>query len=156
MQAFEQSWLSTIIRESVWLYPTIETFHLLGIATLFGSILLLDLRLIGLGRDLHPQQLFRRAIPVTLLGFLLAAATGFLLFAAQPATLIASRLFLLKICLIFLLGINAAALHAAIKPHGAGYTDSRATFSFTVRLQAVLSIIGWAAVIAMGRWLAYF
>lgn len=156
MQAFEQSWLSTIIRESIWLYPTIETLHLLGIATLFGSILLLDLRLIGLGRMLDPRQLFRWVVPVTLLGFLCAAVTGFLLFVAQPATLIASRLFLYKISLIFLLGTNAAALHTGINTKLDSSTDPEKGFSFFIRMQALFSIIGWATVIAMGRWLAYF
>lgn len=143
------------MRESTWLYPAIETIHLLGMAVLFGSIVLVDLRLMGIGRDIDPQRLFRFAIPLTLAGFLLAGASGFMLFLTEASTFITSRLFVLKISLIFMLVCNAASVHLRInqdiRPHGDGGDE----FPPLIRLQAVLSMLGWAAVLAMGRWLAY-
>ena len=155
MQAIERFWISSLMRESTWLYPAIETIHLLGMAVLFGSIVLVDLRLMGIGRDIDPQRLFRFAIPLTLAGFLLAGASGFMLFLTEASTFITSRLFVLKISLIFMLVCNAASVHLRInqdiRPHGDGGDE----FPPLIRLQAVLSMLGWAVVLAMGRWLAY-
>lgn len=155
MQAIERFWITSLMRESTWLYPAIETIHLLGMAVLFGSIVLVDLRLMGIGRDIDPQRLFRFAIPLTLAGFLLAGASGFMLFLTEASTFIASRLFVLKISLIFMLVCNAASVHLRIKQDIRPYRDGGDEFPPLIRLQAVLSMLGWAAVLAMGRWLAY-
>ena len=155
MQAIERFWISSLMRESTWLYPAIETIHLLGMAVLFGSIVLVDLRLMGIGRDIDPQRLFRFAILLTLAGFLLAGASGFMLFLTEASTFIASRLFVLKISLIFMLVCNAASVHLRIKQDIRPYRDGGDEFPPLIRLQAVLSMLGWAAVLAMGRWLAY-
>jgi len=57
MQAIEGLWIAQVMRESLWLYPTVETLHLWGIGALFGAILLVDLRLLGLGRGLELRPL---------------------------------------------------------------------------------------------------
>lgn len=155
MQAIEGLWIAQVMRESLWLYPTVETLHLWGIGALFGSILLVDLRLLGVGRGLELQPLLRFAVPFTISGFLLAAATGFLMFIAHPSEFIASTLFVLKMTLLFLLGLNAISVHMRIT------TSQRASGlvlpepDISIRLQAILSILGWATVIGLGRWLAY-
>jgi hypothetical protein len=155
MQAIEGLWIAQVMRESLWLYPTVETLHLWGIGALFGAILLVDLRLLGAGRGLELRPLLRFAVPVTIAGFVLAATTGSLMFIAHPSEFIASTLFVLKMTLLMLLGLNAISLHLRIAPvagpSGWGVPD----VSPSMRLQAMLSILGWAAVIGLGRWLAY-
>ncbi len=153
MQAIEGLWIAQVMRESLWLYPTVETLHLWGIGALFGSILLVDLRLLGVGRGLELRPLLRFAVPVTISGFVLAAATGLLMFIAHPSEFIASTLFVLKMTLLMLLGLNAISLNLRIsRPRG---NAAPAPPVPLLRLQAVVSVLGWAVVIGLGRWLAY-
>jgi len=155
MQAIEGLWIAQVMRESLWLYPTVETLHLWGVGALFGSILLVDLRLLGLGRGLELRPLLRFAVPVTISGFALAGATGLLMFIAHPSEFIASTLFVLKMTLLMLLGLNAISLHLRIGPIADPSGRVPVDIALSMRLQAAVSVLGWAVVIGLGRWLAY-
>ncbi len=141
--ALEGFWLAQAMKYSTWLYPTVETVHIWGVGMLFGSVVLMDLRVLGLGKAVDYSALSRLGIAVSLLGFSLAVLTGSMLFITHAADLIASRLFILKMCLIFLLITNAALLRMRVVINAAS------------KAQAVISLVGWASVIGLGRWLAY-
>ena len=141
--ALEGFWLAQAMKYSTWLYPTVETVHIWGVGMLFGSVVLMDLRVLGLGKALDYSALSRLGIAVSLLGFSLAVLTGSMLFITHAADLIASRLFILKMCLIFLLITNAALLRM------------RVVINAATKAQAIISLVGWASVIGLGRWLAY-
>lgn len=136
------SWL----KGSVWAYPVLEAVHIASIALLFGSLVVLELRLLGLGRGLAADALARLAMPVTLLGFGGAALSGLMLFAADAGHLLANPAFRLKMLVLVLLGCNAAAFHA--------FGGLSAT-GWRVRMQIVLSLLLWLAMIACGRMIAY-
>ena len=141
--ALEGLWLAQVMKHSSWLYPTVETMHIWGIGMLFGSVVIMDLRVLGLGSKLTLSDLSRLGILVACIGFGLAVLTGSLMFIAQASELIGSRLFILKMCLIFLLLANAIILRMRIVINGVS------------KAQALLSLVGWGSVIGMGRWLAY-
>ena len=141
--ALEGFWLAQAMKYSTWLYPTVETVHIWGVGMLFGSVVLMDLRVLGLGKALDYSALSRLGIAVSVLGFSLAVLTGSMLFITHAGDLIASRLFILKMCLIFLLITNAALLRM------------RVVINTATKVQAVISLVGWASVIGLGRWLAY-
>ena len=141
--ALEVVWLAQAMKYSTWLYPTVETVHIWGVGMLFGSVVLMDLRILGLGKALDYSALSRLGIAVSVLGFSLAVITGSMLFITHASDLIASRLFILKVCLIFLLITNAALLRM------------RVVINAATKVQAVISLVGWASVIGLGRWLAY-
>ena len=82
--ALQATALSRVLRASLWLYPLVNTAHLVGIALLFGAIVPLDLRLAGCWKSVPLQPLARTAVPVAVAGLLLALATGALLFATRP------------------------------------------------------------------------
>jgi hypothetical protein len=103
----------------------------------------MDLRVLGLGKALDYSALSRLGIAVSVLGFSLAVITGSMLFITHAADLIASRLFILKMSLIFLLITNAVLLRM------------RTEINPVTKAQAVISLVGWASVIGLGRWLAY-
>ena len=134
------------LKASIYAYPALEMVHIVGIALVFGTIWLVDLRLLGLLRGLDARLLARQVLPWTLCGFALAALSGLLMFSTNAAELIANRAFLIKLFLLMLAGTNAALLHArgALRP---GET--------LTRCQAALSIALWLAVIGCGRWIAY-
>jgi hypothetical protein len=129
-----------------WAYPAVEAVHLLGIAALVGSLLLVELRVWGVGLAVPLQPLARLALPVTLAGFALAACSGLLMFATRPAELLASTTFVVKMTLLMLAGLNAAAFHAR------GSLDKA---DGVARAQTLASFVLWLAVIGAGRWIAY-
>jgi hypothetical protein len=127
-------------------YPLLEALHIVGIALLLGSLVLFELRVWGFGAALPIEPLARLALPLTLAGFALAATTGSLMFASQPGDLIANRIFVIKMGLVMLAGLNAASFHARGGP---------ARGDRTARFQTLLSVGIWLAVIFCGRWIAY-
>ncbi|MFN9745486.1 MAG: hypothetical protein ACK57B_07555 [Betaproteobacteria bacterium] len=127
-------------------YPALQVAHVVGIALLLGSLVLLELRVWGLGRELPVAALARLALPLSLLGFGLAAASGLAMFAAHPGELLANRPFVIKLGLLMLAGTNAALFHAR---GGLQRGDAVA------RAQTALSLGLWLAAIICGRWIAY-
>ncbi len=129
-----------------WLYPSLEIVHIVGIALMLGNLVLVELRVWGLGAALPVQPLARLALTVSLAGFGLAATSGLLMFSTQPAELLANRAFVLKMTILMLAGLNAAAFHS----RGGLEKGDR-----TARVQTALSLGLWLGVIACGRWIAY-
>ena len=129
-----------------WLYPSLEIVHIVGIALMLGNLVLVELRVWGFGAALPVQPLARLALTVSLAGFGLAATSGLVMFATQPAELLANRAFVLKMTILMLAGLNAAAFHS----RGGVEKSDR-----TARVQTALSLGLWLGVIACGRWIAY-
>lgn len=142
------------MRQVTWAYPAVETVHIIAIAALVGSVLLVDLRVLGVSRMLPASALMRHALPVAWIAFALAAATGILLFLAHAADLIGNRVFVVKMCLIAAAGANTAAFHGGAWARVQLWEVGRAAPP-PARLFAGLSIAIWVAVIACGRWIAY-
>ncbi|HTN31313.1 MAG TPA: hypothetical protein VL178_10825 [Pseudomonas sp.] len=149
--ALEASAFGTLMRESAWLYPTVNLLHLLGLVLLLGAMLFLDLRLLGAARRLPLQPLYRWLIGFALAGLLIQLFSGFALFAADASPLLANPLLRLKILLV-LLGIGNALLFRAL--HSSAIAGGTAVPPFA-RLQAGLSLGLWLSVMAAGRLLAY-
>jgi hypothetical protein len=136
----------TALKTHVWAYPALEVVHISGIALLLGNLVLLELRVFGLGAGLPVKELARLSLGVAVAGFTLAAASGLLMFASQPAELLNNRAFTLKMLLLFTAGCNAAWFH------GRGSLDKLDAWA---RAQMILSTLIWLAVVACGRWIAY-
>ncbi len=151
--ALQESALGEAMRQSLLLYPAVEIVHLTGIALLVGSITALDLRLIGLRRFLPASGMARHLLPVSVCGFVLAAGSGSLLFATEAASLAFNPAFQLKLALIALGGINAAAFHLGPWRAVAGW--EHAPPPPAARLGGALSILLWLGVLACGRMIAY-
>jgi len=138
--------LAEFVRTSPWAYPSIEVVHLVGLGLVFGTLWLVEVRLLGICRRLDVGAMAATAQPWNLAGFALSVVSGLLLFASRAGELIANRAFLLKMGLIALAGLNAALLHTrgALDPQRPG-----------TRLQAAVSLLLWIGVIACGRLIAY-
>lgn len=152
--AIASSPLGTALRESVWLYPTVETLHILGLALLFGSIVVVDLRLLGLRRNVLLGPLIRFVLPVTLVSTSLVVPTGLLLFAAHANDLVGNRAFIVKMVLLFGAAINALMFHAGPYRHEIEAQAGMATRGAT-RVFATVSIVLWVAIVVAGRMIAY-
>lgn len=135
-------WLKT----NAYAYPTLETVHLIAIALVFGTVVIVDLRLLGVIRAIDARLLAKTLLPWTLAGFALALLTGLTMFTSRIGDFISNPAFILKMCLLFAAGANAAVLHAR------GALDDGNTITKT---QAALSVVIWIAIIFCGRWIAY-
>jgi hypothetical protein len=129
-----------------WAYPALEVVHIAGIALLLGNLVLVELRVFGLGASLAAGDLARLSLSVAVAGFLLAGASGLVMFLAQAQELLANRAFTLKMLLLLAAGCNAAAFHAR---------GSLRRLDGTARALMVLSTLLWLGVLACGRWIGY-
>ena len=154
MGGIEGSALGVAMRQWLWLYPAVEVVHLAGIALLVGSILVLDVRLLGFSRTLPVRKLAAHVLPWTIGSFALILPSGLAMFVAHAGDLIASPVFALKMSLILAAGVNAAVFHAGVF-RGAAAWDVGATPPAAARAAAALSLVLWLSVIACGRLLAY-
>ena len=157
--ALEASGLGQAMRQWLWLYPSVEIVHITGIALLFGSIAVLDLRLLGLSRSIPVKSLTRHVLPWTAASFLLIVPSGLLMFTAHASDFISSPVFVVKMCLIMAAGLNAALFHAMIFP-SVEVWDAEEMRKLppppSARFSAAASLLIWVCVIACGRLLAYF
>ncbi|HEY9531090.1 MAG TPA: hypothetical protein VIQ55_06850 [Burkholderiales bacterium] len=157
--ALEGSGLGRAMREWLWLYPSVEVVHIVGIGLLFGSIAVLDFRLLGFSRSISARRLAAHVLPWTAASFLLILPSGLLMFTAHASEFVQSGVFVLKMMLILAAGLNAALFHA-ITFRTADIWDSDEMRKLppppSARASAAVSLLLWIAVIACGRLLAYF
>jgi hypothetical protein len=157
--ALEGSGLGQAMRQWLWLYPSVEIVHIVGIGLLFGSIAVLDLRLLGFSRHIPVRILAKHVLPWSLASFLLIVPSGLLMFTAHATEFIDSEVFILKMCLIMAAFLNAGLFHA-ITFRTADVWDTEEMRKLppppSARLAGGLSLLLWISVIACGRLLAYF
>ena len=135
-----------------WVFPVVESLHILSIALLVGGIAVVDARLLGLLRHGAVAPLLRSALPVAVAGFCGAVATGSLLFVANAGELLANRAFTIKLVLLSLAGLNAAWFHASAAKEALASTGAPA---LGLRIAGASSLLLWAATIVAGRLIAY-
>jgi hypothetical protein len=154
-QWLERSSIGTAIRESTWLFPTIETLHIFGIILLVGSTSILDLRLLGWAfREDSVSQLARRYLPWTWAGFAIQLVSGFLLFASEATKMYGNPSFQLKMLLIALAGVNAFVFHTVAYRKVAMW-DNAPVAPLGARFAGCFSILLWFGIVAAGRWIAF-
>jgi hypothetical protein len=133
-------------------YPLVNAAHILALPLLFGSIAVLDLRLLGLFRGSPMGAVAGPSLRVAVGGFVLAAATGFLLFSTRPFTYVENSAFLLKLGLIGLALLNVAVVHA--NP-GWQVALTGGAVHGSLRASAAISLLLWVAVVLAGRWIGF-
>jgi hypothetical protein len=154
-QWLEQTTMGTHIRESLWMFPIIETVHIFGIILLVGATSILDLRLMGLTfRDESVSKLAGRFIPWALAGFLIQITTGLLLFSSEATKMYVNLGFQVKMVLILIAGINALIFHS-VAYKSVGKWDMDPVGPLSARAAGLISILLWFGIVAAGRWIAY-
>jgi len=146
--------LARAMRESLWLFPAMETAHIIGFSVLVGTVVAFDLRVLGLSKSISVRALARHLLPWSAGALVVILPTGLLLFLAQASELLNSGTFRLKMGLLLLAGINAIAFHTGPYQSVARW-DTQQTAPFLARVSVAASLLIWAAVITSGRFLAY-
>ena len=135
---------------SVWAQPTVLTLHTMGMGVLVGACWVLDLRLLGISRNV-PLSAFRWVFPAVAVGLIVNLSTGVLLFAQRATTLGTSILFLIKMCLVIASVATLVPIRSYVFPSDAGPRE----LGGKARLLAIASILAWTGAITAGRLLAY-
>lgn len=145
---------SIALRESLWVYPIIETAHVLGLCLFVGTAWMWDLRLLGWTLKRVPvSRVSAQILPWTAAGFGVMVASGLALVFSEPLRFYSNVFFRVKVVLLLLAGLNALVFHRTV-----GRNTSEWDLSLTpvrARVAGALSLGLWAAVIVTGRLIAY-
>lgn len=154
MRALETSWLGDAVRGSEWVFPALETIHFVGLCILMGALLVVDLRLIGLYRQMPVRDVLKFT-PWAIFGFAINLASGVAFVASDPFNYLTNPAFWVKMVLVVLAGINVIWFELAERRHlnslGAGDDTAAST-----KATAALSLTLWVAIITAGRLLPQF
>src|SRR5580698_9214137 len=154
-QWIQQTPISVSIRESTWVFPILDVLHCVGIFLVAGTIVVVDLRLLGFGmRRSSISSVINQVLPWTLGGFGFMFLTGSLLAWSEPVRLYRSIFFPWKLLFLALAGLNALLFHLGVY-RGVRAWDSAALTPARARLAGALSILCWICVIAAGRAVGY-
>jgi hypothetical protein len=147
-ESLEQSGIGLLIRESLWLFPAFEAVHLLGLSVLGGSLLMVDLRLFGVGiRSRTPEQLVRTARPWLVGSLLILMGTGIPLFLSEAVKCYYSYSFWVKMSALGIGLLYTFLIKHPVIRRGAG-----------PGVQAVIGVLSlaiWLTVAGAGRWIGF-
>jgi len=155
-QWIEKSPLGAGVRDSVWIFPVIESIHILGIVLLAFTASLIDLRLLGTGllRRQPLAEVSRQLLPWAWRAMVLMIVTGILLFSSEAASkCYESKAFYVKMTLLALAIVNAAFAYFAVNRHAVQWDSAPPS---RIKIMAVFSLVAWAGVVFAGRAIAYF
>jgi hypothetical protein len=150
--AFESS---IAIRESQYLYPALLTSHVVALIMFAGLILMMDLRLLGVGNMQTPfSQLQRRLFPYQMVGMAFSVVTGLALVYAQPMRFFVNIFFWVKMFMMALAGLNALTFHY-LTYNSVSRWDKDPILPPAARLAGALGLALWVGVVVSGRLIAY-
>jgi hypothetical protein len=153
----QASTLGHFMRESgPWTYAIVNLAHVLGIATLFGSILVLDLRLIGVGRRVPLADLSAAIVPVATTGFLIAATSGIGLLATKATEYVCNPFLLVKFSAIGLGLINVWVVRRSGPWRAHRERDLDRDEQRALAIMGGFSLLCWLTAITAGRMIAYW
>ena len=155
LQWLEKTPLALLVSQSIFGFSALDMIHIAAISVVFGMIAVVDLRLLGVAsKDCAVTDICRQALPWTWVAFGIAALTGVLMFMGQSVKYYNNYAFRMKVLLMVLAGINMLVFHY-ITYRGVAKWD-RAGIPMSARLAGAVSLAWWIAVVAYGRWTAYY
>ena len=155
LNLIEHTDLATFVREGDWWFPLAECLHVLSIVTVFGSILMMDLRLVGLAsRDSAVTKLSKEILPYTWIAFACAVITGSIMFISRADVYWNNTQFELKFLFMALAAANMLAFHFGAFRRVADWDDTLPPPP-AARRAGALSISLWIIVIFFGRWIGF-
>ena len=146
---------SIALHESIFMYPLLESTHVLTLCVFLGTAVMLDLRLLGLTLVRVPMSEIRRRLgPWMVAGFVVMVITGMLLFYAIPVRSYQSIFFRIKVVALVLAGLNAFVFHSTVDRRIAEW-DGDLVPPSAARRAGARSLVLWAIIVVAGRMIAY-
>jgi hypothetical protein len=152
----EHTSMSQTIQTVSWIVPAVQTVHILAIAAVMGSVLMINLRLMGVvGRDQPLPRFSKRFLPVIRWTLPVLLATGIIMIIGEPARSLENAIFQLKMCLLIAAIIVTFGYQIPLgkNPSFWQMTKVRRGVSLVI---ALLSLALWVGIVFAGRWIAYY
>jgi Family of unknown function (DUF6644) len=154
MHTIEQQPYAVAIAQSRWLFPFLETAHVLALTLVVGSVAMLDLRLLGIGsRERSVSEMMGSVLPWTWTAFVAAATFGLLLFSSKASTYYLNVPFRIKMLCMGLAALNMLVFHGLLERDVA--TWDRGVPPLRVRIAGGVSLLLWIVIVAAGRWIGF-
>ena len=148
--------VSVFLRENDWAFALIETVHILGLGLSVGTILWVDLRLVGLTMTRYSaSEVINQIEPWAIKGFIVMFVSGMLLLLAEPEKCYTRTSFRLKALMLILAGINILYFNRRVRSTLREH-DHDVRLPLRARAVAYVSMALWLGIIFCGRWMAYF
>jgi hypothetical protein len=144
--------VSLTIQTVVWIIPTVQSVHILAIAVVMSSALMLEVRMLGFGAATRSMaEVAERFLPWIWSAVVVLLASGAILILGEPGRELMSQVFWLKMSLLIGALVLTAAVHYGLK-RSATFWEQRRIGS---RVMAGISLLLWVAILTAGRWIAY-
>lgn len=139
---------------ATWWFPLMESVHVVSVTLMFGAILMLDLRVLGLAAIRYPARtMTRELVPWSAAALGIASVTGIAMFITRASAHAVNPAFQIKMLLLVLAGLNVAVFHLMVFPR---HIDlSAEDVAPALRLVAASSIALWIGVMLAGRWIGH-
>ena len=152
----EQTQLSLAVQTHAWVVPTVQSIHILGIATVATSALMINLRLLGLyAADQPLKEVFARFLPFVAWPLVVLLLTGIVMIAGEPPRSLKNPVFQLKMVLLVAAIAATATAKLALRRNPA-FGDAPAGRRAGATALASVSMLLWVSIIFAGRWIAYY
>ena len=149
-QGLEASAFGDFVAESTWAFPTLESLHVMSFVTVLGSLLVVDLRILGLGwKDVKLTTLSHETLKITWIAFTCAAITGIMIFCSKATSYVINPYFKLKLVSMALAGLNMVVFQFITWKTVAGWDLGKVPTS--AKAASTLSLLLWICVVFFGR-----
>ena len=140
---------------ATWWFPFLESLHVLGATFVVGSILMVDLRVMGLAARRHPvSRITREVLPWTFVAFALSTVSGVGMFITQANRYVGNVAFQLKLLLLILAALNMLVFHFATS-RSIGDWDTSEAPTAGAKIAGACSLLLWIGVMLTGRWIGH-
>lgn len=152
----QTTWLNNLVIGYTWTWPILEIIHFLGMCLLIGSIIVIDLRVMGFERII-PAVSIHRLLPLTFIGFGVNFLTGIMFLFGDPYRYAVNISFQLKMILVLLAGLNALLYKFKVEPllEGPAAVANGGDFPFIAKAVGAASLLFWLGVMSFGRLIPY-
>ncbi len=151
MEWLEATAPAVFIHQNPWAFTTVQVIHVIAISLVVGTIAIVDVRLLGLGSTKRPfVELSRGILPYTWAAFVVAVAAGLLLFISRATEYYVNPVFLIKMLLIVVAGINML-IFELITARGVAEWNLKPIPPRAARLAGGISLGCWLLVVVFGR-----
>jgi hypothetical protein len=156
LEAIEASALGHWMRYTSGAMPIVESAHVLSAVLLFGTVLIVDLRLLGVADSSRAfTRVSRETLRLTWIAFVASVITGSLMFATSAVTYFGNPAFQLKAIALAAAGLNMALFQLLTARGVAAWNEGAAPPPRAARVAGLLSLLLWAAVVLLGRWIGF-
>ena len=151
----QKTGLAIQIRDSLFLFPLLEATHVIGLAIVVGTVVIIDLRILGMATTYRSfSRLGADTLPWTLAGFAVAVLTGALMFMTNATVYFHNTWFRVKVVLLVLAALNALTFELTARRRILEW-DERPSAPAVARTVALASLVIWVGVIVAGRMIGF-